>query len=51
MKKQELQKRSKRTWIKAIKKNILMIHVIQEMTLNGAKWKKMIHVAGLESLA
>ena len=32
--------RSKRNWIAAIKKDIIMLHVSKEMALNRTEWKK-----------
>ena len=37
--------RDKCTWMGAIKKAMLMLHVTEEMDLNGAELKKRIHVA------
>ena len=30
----------------AIKKNMIVLHLSEEMPLNKVEWKKMIHVAG-----
>ena len=37
--------RPKQSWMESIKKDMLMLRVSREMTLNKSEWKKKIHVA------
>ena len=38
----------KQTWVKAIKKDIIMVYVTEKMPLKIDEWKKRIHVASLK---
>lgn len=42
--------RSKRTWFETIKKDMIIINLIEEMTYNRNKWKTRIHVADPNNL-
>jgi len=40
----------KRTLLKAIKNDMILLHLTEEMGLNKDKWKKMIHVPNTNNL-